>query len=194
MARVDWAGSKLPSGTRMASERIPRGLAKRTAVPAALRMACGSALAALPSPTMSRRVAARPSGAWRSRVSFGLSLEFSGGEDEVCGFSDGFVGSQEGDFRLRILIFTCRDVGGEDGEEFGLGGGGGGEEEFGFHSCFQYLLNFGRWAYFAYLPLLWAMAARASRSASRRRSVSRLSQSCLPLATASSHLTRPLRK
>ena len=42
--------------------------------------------------------------------------------------------------------------------------------------------------------LLALTAARASRSASRRRSVSRLSQSCLPLATASSHFTRPLRK
>jgi len=44
------------------------------------------------------------------------------------------------------------------------------------------------------LRLLSLMAARASRSPSRRFSVSRLSQSCLPLATASSHLTRPLRK
>ena len=42
--------------------------------------------------------------------------------------------------------------------------------------------------------LLALMAERASRSASRRRSVSRLSQSCLPLATANSHFTRPLRK
>ena len=42
--------------------------------------------------------------------------------------------------------------------------------------------------------LLALMAERASRSASRLRSVSRLSQSCLPLATASSHLTRPLQK
>jgi hypothetical protein len=42
--------------------------------------------------------------------------------------------------------------------------------------------------------LLALTAARASRSASRRRSVSRLSQSCLPLATASSHLTRPFLK
>ena len=38
------------------------------------------------------------------------------------------------------------------------------------------------------------MAALASRSASRLRSVSRLSQSCLPLATASSHFTRPFLK
>ena len=42
--------------------------------------------------------------------------------------------------------------------------------------------------------LLALMAERASRSASRRRSVSRLSQSCLPLAMASSHLTRPFLK
>ena len=42
--------------------------------------------------------------------------------------------------------------------------------------------------------LLAFTAARASRSASRRFSVSRLSQSCLPLATANSHFTRPLRK
>ena len=39
---------------------------------------------------------------------------------------------------------------------------------------------------------LRAMASRASLSAVRRRSVSRLSQSCLPLASASSTFTRPL--
>lgn len=53
---------------------------------------------------------------------------------------------------------------------------------------------YAQWPYFAYFPLLCAIAARASRSASLRFSVSRLSQSCLPLATASSHFTRPLRK
>ena len=66
----------------------------------------------------------------------GFGLEFSGAEDEVRGFSDGFVRSQEGDFGLRILIFTCRGIGGEDGEEFGRSGSGGGEAEFSFHSCF----------------------------------------------------------
>ena len=50
----------------------------------------------------------------------GFGLELSGAEDEVRGFSDGFVRSQEGDFGLRILILTCRGVDGEDGEEFGL--------------------------------------------------------------------------
>ena len=45
-----------------------------------------------------------------------------------------------------------------------------------------------------YRRWLLAMAALASLSASRLRSVSRLSQSCLPLAKASSHFTRPLRK
>jgi hypothetical protein len=39
-----------------------------------------------------------------------------------------------------------------------------------------------------------AMASRASRSAVRRRSVSRLSHICLPLASASSTLTRPFLK
>ena len=50
------------------------------------------------------------------------------------------------------------------------------------------------WLYRPLRCLLKLTAARASRSASRRFSVSRLSQSCLPLARANSHFTRPLRK
>src|ERR1051325_8063207 len=45
-----------------------------------------------------------------------------------------------------------------------------------------------------YLPLPRATASRASLSAVRRRSVSRLSHSCLPLASASSTFTLPFLK
>src|SRR5207253_9633840 len=49
--------------------------------------------------------------------------------------------------------------------------------------------------YGRYLPFwLRAIASRVSRSAVLRRSVSRLSQSCLPLASASSTLTLPFLK
>lgn len=46
--------------------------------------------------------------------------------------------------------------------------------------------------YFRFLPR--AIASLASLSAVRRRSVSRLSQSCFPLARASSTFTRPFLK
>ena len=45
-----------------------------------------------------------------------------------------------------------------------------------------------------YLPRPRLMASRASLSAVRRRSVSRLSHSCLPLARASSTFTLPFLK
>ena len=61
-------------GVRRPSSRMPRGLAKRTAVPAASRTLWTVALAGLPRPTISRRLAARPAGACSSTVSLAPAL------------------------------------------------------------------------------------------------------------------------
>lgn len=69
------AASRLSAlGSAKTSSRIPRGLAKRTAVPAALRTVIGASLSALPRPMMSRRLAATPAGEWRRSVSFATAL------------------------------------------------------------------------------------------------------------------------
>src|ERR1700761_6529172 len=60
------AGKSVATGSKSASDLMPRGLAKRTAVPAALR---SSADPGRETPTMSRRAAFRPDGWCSSSVS-----------------------------------------------------------------------------------------------------------------------------
>src|SRR5579859_1121223 len=67
-------GNSVASGSAKVTARMPRGLAKRTAVPAALRTECSVTLATLPTPTIRRRLAASPAGACSSKVSLAAAL------------------------------------------------------------------------------------------------------------------------
>src|SRR5438067_148509 len=93
--------ASLAIGRARASVRMARGLALRTAVPAALRMESSEISEVLPIPTISRRAAFRPAGPCRRAVSPSAALNSpesrscraaaaSGGEEAS---SEGLAGS-----------------------------------------------------------------------------------------------------
>ncbi len=108
---------ELFSGRANTSSRIPRGLAKRTAVPAASRTLLTVALASLPRPTMRSRLAARPAGACRRRVSLAPAL-YSPVEKHgcCCGFNCR-VGGEQRWLGFGVGALGGLGVGGEDGKK-----------------------------------------------------------------------------
>ena len=157
-------------------------------VPAALRIWSRERSSSLPSPMSRRRSALIPWGAWSSRVSARPALNSPEARARGGGVGDGVGGGeQDGE---RFGVFAGRDIDSEDGEHGRGKAGGILKAELGFHGVpivsrggsVVNVAGCGRWRHLA------------SLSASRLRSVARLSHSCLPLARAISHLTRPLRK
>ncbi len=93
------------SGNAIATSRMARGLAARTAAPAPLRTSSTESVLALPSPTISRRSAFSPPGACSSSVSHSACLELARAHELVGRIGHGVRSGQQYRDRLRRL---CR--------------------------------------------------------------------------------------
>ena len=182
------SASARSSGNAIVISRNPRGRARRMAVPAPLRSSFAVSDFALPSPITRRRSALSPSGRRRSSGSATVALNSpvpNHGAAAAATASDVVSSAGEGGSSLPVAISTAKTT--SRGVTKPAGSWNRAWRSSALILTRRSICDLQRrW--------LRAIAARASLSASRFRSVSRLSHCCLPVATASSHLTRPFRK
>ncbi len=120
---------------------MPRGLVKRTAVPAALRTLLTVALACLPRPTISRRLAVNPAGACKSRVSLAPALYSPlASTAAAAAFTASSAVSSTGK-GLASDAFEVWGVDGQNGQQFRLDSGKVGKRQLGLHGAHYFTMK-----------------------------------------------------